>query len=31
MALDKTDLEYIKNTIEWLNNPLKLIREQIKI
>lgn len=25
MALDKTDLEYIKNTIEWLNEHTVLI------
>ena len=25
MALDKTDLEYIKNTIEWLNEHTELI------
>ena len=25
MALDKTDIEYIKNTIEWLNEHTELI------
>ena len=27
MALDKTDLEYIKNTIEWLNEHTELIED----